>query len=57
VFDEQDYQREWYVTAHAGNHAASMTVNSAYVTVTTAEDVVSHLAKMIHELETESCRD
>jgi len=50
AFDEKDFQREWYVTAFAGNHAACVMAPSASMTHTTPPEIVSQLVAMIEDL-------
>jgi hypothetical protein len=54
VFEDHDFQREWHVTVRVGNHTASDSVNSAYVGVASADDVVAGLKAMIDELSAEA---
>ncbi len=49
-FDPQDFGREWYVTVREGRNEATVNLQSARVTPTTATDILQQLGRMLDEL-------
>jgi hypothetical protein len=52
TFRSEDYEREWYVTAHAGTYAATLQVSSAGATASQVPDAIAEVGKMLEELRT-----
>ena len=51
-FRTKDFEREWYVTAHAGTFEAVMLVTASSASASHVPDVIAELGKMLEELRT-----
>lgn len=52
LFHAEDFEREWYVTAHAGTFGAIMLVASASATASNVPFWIAELGKILEELRT-----
>lgn len=51
-YREQDFGREWFVTARAGTLDATVQTFSATTSLTSVPDIIAELGKMLEELRT-----